>query len=186
MTPRQRAVAALRGGVPDDQCPFFELGFYLTGDLLCSDFPTLEEQRRASPAERERLRQRALELTVSVAEHYQHSVICYWGPIPRLDFDDDLWYVSALRRAVGDRFLIAASADGTFAIPDGQNMEAMSALFMERPAEAHGEAARRLRDAIERVRRLVDAGVDLILMDSDYCFNAYRYPQVPETPDVGS
>ncbi len=171
MTPRQRALAALRGSAPDDRAPFFELGFQLTADLLGSDFPTLAEQRGASAPERERLRQRALELTVAVAEHYQHDVICYWDPIPMLGFEDDLWYAAALRRTVGDRFLIAASADGTFAIPDGTHMMDMAAAFAEDPAGMHQRARAGVAAAVERSRRLIDAGADVITMCADYCFN---------------
>jgi len=171
MTPRERAQAALGGTAPDDCVPFFELGFQLTADLLGADFPSHDEQRRAGQAERERLRQRALELTVRVAEHYQYSVICYWDPIPRLSFDDDLWYVAALRRAVGSRHLIAASADGTFAIPDGTHMMELAAQFIEHPQDMHALAAGNLRSAVEQSKRLIAAGADAIVMCADYCFN---------------
>ncbi len=171
MTPRARALAALAGREPEDEVPFFELGFQLTAELLGKGFPSAQEHAAASPAERERLRARALELTVGVAEHYQHSVICFWDPIPRISFEDDLWYVSRLRREVGARFLIAAGADGTFAIPDGTYMTDMAAAFFERPEEMHAEARRRVAGAIEASKRLIDAGADAIVMCADYCFN---------------
>ena len=171
VTPRERAVAALRGQEPDDELPFFELGFQLTANLLGEGFPSAAEQAAAGPVERERLRQRALELTVRVAEHYGHSVICYWDPIPRLNFEDDLWYVSALRREVGSRFLIAASCDGTFAIPDGIAMTDVAAAFFDDPAGTHERARRGVAHAVEQARRLIDAGADVILMCADYCFN---------------
>ena len=164
-------MAALEGREPDDEAPFFELGFQLTADLLGEGFPSAAQQAAASPDERERLRQRALELTLRVAEHYQHSVICYWDPIPRLGFADDLWYVSALRRAVGSRFLIAASVDGTFAIPDGARMTEVAAAFFEDRAGTHERARRGVAQAVEQSRRLIDAGADVIVMCADYCFN---------------
>ena len=171
MTPRQRALAALSGREPVDQVPFFELGFQLTEAVLGEGFPSREEHAKASPSGRERLRQRALELTVAIAERYQHSVICYWDPIPSMGFEDDLWYVAALRRTVGERHLIAASADGTFSIPDGSTMTDMAARFFEDPAGMHERARRGVTQALDRSRRLIDAGADAIIMCADYCFN---------------
>ncbi len=47
MTPRERGLAALAGGEPDDKVPSFELGFQLIVNLLGPGFPIRAEQAGA-------------------------------------------------------------------------------------------------------------------------------------------
>ena len=170
MTPRQRGIAALELREPADQVPFFELGFQLIEEAFGDGFPTGAAIGAAPAQERERLLHKVVDLIVRTGERYGHSVLSLTG-VPNPRFDDYLWYVRQLATQVGDRFLIGAMADGTFAIPNGRNMEAMAARFFEQPGEMHAEARRRLDAGIERAKRLIDAGADMILMCADYCFN---------------
>ena len=170
MTPRARGIAALELREPVDRVPFFELGFQLIEEAFGTRFPSGVEISAALAGERERLLHKVVEQMVAVGERYGHSVLSLTG-VPNPVFEDYLWYVRELATQVGDRFLIGAMADGTFAIPNGQNMEAMAARFFEHPEEMHAEARRRLDAGIERAKRLTDAGADVILMCADYCFN---------------
>jgi uroporphyrinogen decarboxylase len=77
-----------------------------------------------------------------------------------------------LRRRAGDRYLLACHGDATYAIPTGSEMEEVAAAFFERPEEMEANAARQVDRALERGRRLLDAGYDGFALCADYCFNS--------------
>ena len=171
MTPRERGIAALELREPTDCVPFFELGFQLEEEAFGTGFPTRAQLAAAGPGERERLMGRVVEMLIAIGERYDHSVLRLTGRVPTVTFADQLWYLRRLSAEAGGRFLIGAMADGTFAIPNGRTMEAMAVQFLEQRQETHALARRRVQEAVERSKRFIDAGADMILMCADYCFN---------------
>jgi len=167
MTPKERAEIALSLGTPD-QVPTFELEFQLTEELLGKKYLTQAELDKASGAERERLLKENAELFIEVAETLEYSII----PLQSIK-DVDALVVEAkhIRQLTGNKYMLWAHADGTFSIPDGEHMTEFSYWLFDHPEDAHAEAQRRVDNAVERAKRLFDAGVDCFILCSDYCFN---------------
>lgn len=167
MTPKERAVTALSLGVPD-QVPTFELEFQLTKDLLGKEYLTQQVLNETPENEHERLLKANAELFIQVAEMLEYSII----PLQAVSDINALTVMAKyIRQLVGDRYMIWAHADGTFSIPDGDHMVEFSYWLFDKPQEAHETAKKRVDAAVERAKRLFDAGVDCFILCSDYCFN---------------
>ncbi len=73
---------------------------------------------------------------------------------------------------MGDRYLLIAHGDATFAIPTGSDMVEVATAFFERPDEMHQIAQRNVREALERGKRLREEyGIDGFALCADYAFN---------------
>ena len=166
MTPKERFLCALDGGVPD-RVPTFELEFQLSEELCGKRFLTEEDLKNASPKEEERLLAENAETLIEVYERLEHDAIC----VQYLNEEHQIETVRLLHRLSGDRFAILAHGDGTFAIPDGEGFEKMCVAMFEEPESLHAEARRMRDEAIRHDRALLDAGFDGFILCSDYCFN---------------
>lgn len=181
MTHRERAFAALSGGVPD-HVPTFELEFQLAeeffGKPLLPEALRLENLPALSPAEKDRLLHEMAEYTVWVYDQLDYSILPLHsvGDFGRLedraDFPEEFKiFVKYVRQAAGDKPL-AYHGDGTFSIPDGNGMYDFAYRTADDPEGLCEEADRMARNAIERNRRLRDMGVEVLLLCSDYCYNS--------------
>jgi uroporphyrinogen decarboxylase len=170
MTPRERAIAALTlQPPPPGLVPTFELEFQLTQELLGKEFHEGEAWRRASPQERDRMLRENAELYIEVAERLDYSIIM----VTRAPDEAGLAAIAReIRRLCGDRYLLICHGDGTYAIPNGDDMEEQAAAFFERPDEMKQHAARMVDRALERGKRLLDSGYDGFALCADYCFNS--------------
>lgn len=164
MTPRERVVAALERKQPD-MVPTFELEFQLVEELTGKKPHDREEYLRATAAEKEAMMKSDVELWIEVYERLEYS-IAYAHALGSPEA------VRYFRKLTGDRFMVWAHADGTFAIPDGEHMTEFVFWLADKPEEAKETARRRVREAIERAKVWFDAGVDLFGLCSDYCFNS--------------
>ncbi len=169
MTPRERAIAAFNLREPDDVVPTFELQFQLAGELLGKRHVTREELENASGAERDRLIRANAELYVEEAERLDYSIIALsLGP---WDLEDVRATVGIIKRHAGEKYMIAAMADGTMAIPNGANMMDLAIRLTERADEVKAGLERDAANTLEFAKHMVDAGVEVFLMCADYCFN---------------
>ena len=170
MTPKERAVAALRLSQPDDIVPTFELQFQLSEELLAKCHVSDKDLDEAASVEaRQRLIHQNAELCVEEAETLDYSLIAIsYGP-SRAEYVVET--IKRLRELVGNRYLIAIIADGTMGIPSGSNMMQLVEDLVERTEEVHANLAANVRNTIEHARPLRDAGADTALMCADYCFN---------------
>ena len=167
MTPKERAVKALSLQIPD-QVPTFELEFQLTKELLGRDYLKQADLEQMTGTERERRLKENAELFVEVAERLDYSII----PLQSIaDLDALITMARHMRSLIGDKYMIWAHADGTFAIPDGEHMMEFAYWLVDKPAEVHAAAQKRVDAAVERAARLFDAGVDCFILCADYCFN---------------
>ncbi len=159
MTPKQSAVAALEGRVPDGLVPTFELEFQLAQELLGRDF---EDLGRLQGNEQSRAAGRNAELHVEIAERLDYAIIR----------TSNLMELASLRAmGAGDRFLLCGEADGTLPIPDGDTMEELAVALMEEPGKVHADLLIRASQAIEWGARQLEAGAEALTMCADYCFN---------------
>lgn len=168
MKPRDRLRIVLDGGIPD-RVPHLELNFLIPEQAFGISWPTLEEMQRATPAQREALLERHLDICERVIERYN------WCGM-RLPHDLHGFFEGEVIprgvRRFGDRVVVwSPNGMGTYWMPTGANMMEFTELLYMRPDEAH-TLARVKRDAsIELARRQIDEGVEFIMINSDYAYN---------------
>lgn len=171
MKPRERAIASLELKQPDDIVPTFELEFQLTEELFGDGvrFLTGEDLKKTTQKERENLLIQNALLMIKVAEALDYSIIrINWLPT----IDDEIFTIKFLKREVGEEYLIACEASGTYGIPSGEHMEAFVYFLFDKREEAHRQAGKMRDWAIERSKMLRDSGLDCVTHCTDYCFNA--------------
>lgn len=183
MTPKERAIAALTLKVPD-MVPTFELEFQLEEEMFGRKFITedLTEEGLAklSWKEKEKKIYQLAEYMVEVYSTLEYSSIPgfilgdaseFWnegGPLP----EETKLLVKYLRQLIGDDYMIHYHGDGTFAIPDGNEMYEFAYAIADNREAVKEKAAKMAETAIERNKRLAEAGVDCLILCSDYCYNS--------------
>ena len=165
MTHYERMKAALLHQIPD-RVPTLELEFQLAPEFMGKDFLGYDDVKNLSPKEAEKAIAENAEYMIQVYEALEYDAfnIGYLGPYTAEN-------VKRLRQAGGDKFMMFAHGDGTFAIPDGDTMMDFAIRIAEDPESVDEEAERMCRNAIENNRRTMDMGVDCFILCSDYCFN---------------
>ena len=134
MTSKERMICALRGGIPD-RVPTFELEFQLSEELLGKRMLSYGDMDKASPRERERMLAENAQFLIQVYDTLEHDAICIHLEEPYIAET-----VRRIREYSGDRFMLLAHGDGTFAIPDGDGMLEFSYRIADDPASVHAEA----------------------------------------------
>ena len=197
-TPARRAMTALTLGKPDE-IPTFELEFQLSEEFFGYPIqePRLEpnERHKYSAAEQEKM---VCALADKYARVYGDKTAKELGPDycsgdeekdsrPGLDYSmipvygPDWWDPSSpltkafrrrLREHFGDTRLLACHGDGTYSIPSGSEMYEFAYRIADEPEEMLARAKAMAEAAIERNRRQHEAGVDVALLCSDYCYNS--------------
>ena len=166
MTPRERMMTALDLGIPD-RVPTFELEFQLSEELLGKPMLKEDDLKGLSKAEQQKKLEENAEFLIQVYDKLEHDAIC----IQYLSTEHIADTVGYIHKQVGNRFMLMGHGDGTFAIPDGDGMLDFSYRIADEPEEVHADAEKMATGAIERNRRLMDAGMDGFILCSDYCFN---------------
>jgi len=196
MTPAQRAITALHLGQPDE-IPTFELEFQLSEaffGLSLDDF-RLHPESGCSARERE---QAAIDLADIYARVYGDGNAYAIGGAaisgdperdarPGLDYAiipvyNPGWNDPAdpvtqtfrrrLREHFGNSRLFGGHGDGTFSIPDGNQMYEFAYRTVDDPEGLEAEAEAMCQEAIRRNHAQRAAGMDVALLCSDYCYNA--------------
>lgn len=197
-TPAKRAICALNLGKPDE-IPTFELEFQLSEEFFgySLDDPRLEREQtaRMSAAEIEKA---AYELADKYARVYGSGNAYDIGGAalsgdPEKDAKPGLDYAiipvyspqwhdvtspvtkafrKRLREHFGDTRLFGGHGDGTFSIPSGSDMYEFVYRIADEPEEVLAEAARMCDEAVEFNKRQREAGLDVSLLCSDYCYNS--------------
>jgi uroporphyrinogen decarboxylase len=166
MTPKERMATALNLGIPD-RVPTFELEFQLSEELMGKPFLRESDMKNDSPKEQERKIAENAEYLIQVYERLEHDAIC----IQYLNEEHAKQTIRRIRALTGDRYMLLAHGDGTFAIPDGDGMLDFAYRIADEPESVHEEAERMCQNAIDYDLRMLDAGLDGFILCSDYCFN---------------
>lgn len=166
MTPKERAVKALMLQKPDI-IPTFELEFQLEEEMFGHPFLREADLKGRSPKEQEKMLAENAGYMIEVYGELEYSII----PVHYLAADDIQKTARLIRRAAGDRFMLTAHGDGTFEIPDGNDMYEFAYAIADDPEGMKRKAAAKADAAIERNKKLADAGFDSIILCSDYCYN---------------
>jgi len=167
MTPKERAAAALTLHIPD-MVPTFELEFQLEEEMFGKRFLKQEDIENSTLKEREKLLRKNAEYMVEVYESLEYSII----PVHYFDFNGILETGRYLRELIGDRIMITHHGDGTFAIPDGDDMYEFAYKIADDPEGLKKEAENMAAKAIERNKKLAEAGFDCLILCADYCYNS--------------
>ncbi len=197
-TPAKRAITALTLGKPDE-IPTFELEFQISEELF--GYPLNDRRfepetwQKFSDAERDKI---IFQLAEKYARVYGSGTAYDIGGAaisgdpekdakPGLDYcmipvyapewnDPDSpitkTFRKYLREFVGDTRLFACHGDGTYAIPSGSEMYEFAYRIADEPEEVIADAERMCRSAIEKNKRQREAGIDVALLCSDYCYNS--------------
>jgi uroporphyrinogen decarboxylase len=166
MTPKERAAAALTLKIPD-QVPTFELEFQLEEEMFGKPFLRQSQLEGKTEKEKERLKKENAEYMISVYEQLEYSII----PVHYLDFDGNCDTARYIRQMTGNRFMLTTHGDGTFAIPDGNEMYEFAYSIADDPEGMKKKAEVMALNAIENNKKLADAGIDCLILCSDYCYN---------------
>lgn len=174
MTPKERAVAALTLKVPDS-VPTFELDFQLEEEMFGKPFVSHKELEGKSSREREKLIKDNAEYMVEVYDALGYSII----PIHFSDDQDVFDTAKHIRKMVGDRFMLTTHGDGTFPIPDGNEMYEFAYTIADDPDGMKNRAKMLAEGAIERNKKLLDVGFDCLILCADYCYNSGPFLSLP-------
>ena len=198
MTPAQRVKTALTGGIPDE-VPTFELEFQLSEEFFGYplDDPRLHTENRAAYSASE-IESFACALADKYARVYGDQTAYDLGGAvlsgdaekdarPGLDYGiipvygPDWWdpaspvnraFRRRLREHFGNTRLFGCHGDGTFAIPDGNQMYEFAYRTADDPEGLCEEARQMAERAIEANKRQREADIDVVLLCSDYCYNS--------------
>ncbi len=159
MNPKERVIAALELRQPDDIVPTFELEFQLTREFFDKDFRNL---RDLSGKELDLAIGYNAELFIQIAETFDYSII---------RTGDTRILRKLVQMGADKEYLLCGEADGTMAIPNGENMVDIAVrLFEDADAVKKGLDAS-VDNGIRSGKVQIDAGAECLTMCADYCFN---------------
>ncbi len=181
MIPKERATTALTLGIPDE-VPTFELEFQLAEEFFGRPLenPKLLPENAKKMSRQEYLKE-IYDTAIYTGECFNRLdyaiVPAHPYYIPTFDEKDNITeeaklFFSTLRDATHNERLLACHADGTFAIPDGNDMYEFSYRIADEPEALKAEAQQMADRAIRRNANLHAAGIDVGLLCSDYCYNS--------------
>jgi uroporphyrinogen decarboxylase len=178
MTPRERAIAALTMQTPDE-VPTFELEFQISQEMFGIDIQPEDLLRKnigkLSAGEKERRLCELAEDIVKVYDQLDYAIIpgpygVGWVEGVNVSAEKRVLHREIIKLAGHER-MIGYHGDGTFAIPDGNEMYGFIYAISDDPASVHARARHMAEEAIERNKRLAESGVEVLLLCSDYCYN---------------
>ncbi|MBI1927022.1 hypothetical protein HYR99_22615 [Candidatus Poribacteria bacterium] len=175
-TPKQNAITALERGIPEGLVPTFELEFQLTQELLGKEYHVGSVWQNATEKERERMFHENAELFIEVAETLDYNIVMDTRSPGEAGIIRNAQLIHEL---VGDKYLLIVHGDATYSIPDGNNMTDFVVRMFEHPDEMKRRADAMVDNAIERGKRLIDAGIDGFALCADYCFNTGPFLSPP-------
>jgi len=173
-TPRERFIAALERRPITGRVPHFELVFFLTMEAFGLVHPSQRHYAQwdqMSESERRLHREEMAGIYIKTAQRYEHDAI-FIHPNPGT-LDETKRLIDLIHQRTGDTYFLMMHGDATYAIPDGDHMEAWCAWLYENLDEAKAEADRRVDAQLERAAALRrHGGLDGFALCSDYCFNS--------------
>lgn len=181
MTPRERFIAALERRPVPGRVPHFELVFFLTMEAFGKVHPSHRDYNQwlqMTNSERSLHRKDMARLFVDTAERFEHDAI-FVHPNPG-GLEEEMRLLDEIRAIENGRYYLMMHGDPTFAIPNGQEMEAMSLRMLETPEAVDEEAQQNLDRHLTRADRLAEHGaLDGFALCSDYCFNSGSFLPLP-------
>ena len=173
-TPRERFIAALDRRHLPGRVPHFELVFFLTMEAFGKVHPEHRhygQWGQMAAHERQLHIEDMAQLFIDTAERFEHDAI-FLHPNPS-DLDTTCRLIDEIRNRTQDRYFLMVHGDATFYIPNGSDMEQISARMVEEPDKVDAELTADVDTAIEKAQKLAaHGGLDGFALCSDYCFNS--------------
>lgn len=166
MKPRERAITALKGGIPDE-VPTFELEFQLSQELLGKEFLRQEQLENLSAKEKDIALHQNAEFMIEVYEALDYSII----PIHYLWLDEAIETAKIINKLTNCKYLLTKNQDTTFSIPDGNHMYEFAYRTVDDPRGLIEQAKAGVIHDTERNKRAIAGGIECVIMCSDYCYN---------------
>ena len=167
MTHRDRAACVLNCQVPD-RIPTFELEYQLAPLMFGHDFLYSHQLNGLSQKEIDYKIEENANFMVEVYDKLEYSII----PMAFMTEDHVIATAKHIHRLTGGKVMLTHHGDGTFEIPDGNHMYDFAYRIADDPDGMHEEAERKMKWAIERNKRLFDAGIESFILCADYCYNS--------------
>ncbi len=179
MTHKERAIAALTRKIPD-RVPTFELEFQLADVMFGKPLIPNELKDKnivnLTQYEKDRLLRETAEYWAYVYGELDYSII----PVQRIGraesraalAPETVQFIKELADVTEHKVLFTFHGDGTYSIPDGNKMYDFAYRIADDPEGVHADAEKMAEDAIERNKRLMEAGVESLILCSDYCYNS--------------
>lgn len=168
MTPREQLIAALRREPVPGPPPHLELVYQIFEQWPGVPWLQPAHLENLPQAKRQDMLRAYGETLLECAREFD------WAMIPSIHhfaLDDQCLLMQYLRDMSGDTYMLAAFLDGTYAIPDGRGMMDFVTRIAEEPEAVLEQADRQVEGILPTVRTLADAGAEIVMMCSDYCFN---------------
>jgi len=178
MTPKERAVAALTLKIPD-KVPTFELEFQIekemfNKELIPTDLKPENISKLSSTQKDKRLNELAEDI-VYIYDQLDYSIIPGPYGIGYVDGTfislEKKFLFNKIRELTNGERMIGYHADGTFSVPDGNAMYDFAYRIADDPDAVHQQAKEMMDAAIAQNYALAEAGVEVGLLCSDYCYN---------------
>lgn len=180
MTHKERAFAALDRQIPD-RVPTFELEFQLSEEMF--GLPLVPEELRRenigklSAKEKDAKLFETAQTAAYIYGELDYSIIPLKVSATGTNWEGNLpaeyfTYIKYLQELTNNNVALGGYGDGTFAIPDGDKMYEFAYRTVDDPDGLHAEAKVMADSAIERNKRLAAAGVEVIFLCADYCYNS--------------
>ena len=180
MTPKERAIKAFNLQQPDE-VPTFELEFQLEEEMFgpvpitSVDF-TKDKLKDLSKLEIEKKIFALCEYKAHVYKSLEYAIwpMIYlpdmWENDGSLSENQKLAIKYTLQLGEG-KYMIHCHGDGTYSIPDGNQMYNFAYRLVDDFDGVLADAENMCKYAIEHNKRIVDAGVETLILCADYCYN---------------
>lgn len=166
MTDRERAIAALTCKIPD-RIPTFELEYQLAGEVFGKEILKEDDLKGKTQKEIDYLLEDNAEFLIKIYSEMEHSII----PLHWLSEEHIKKTAKLINEKSHYNFLLTHHGDGTFALPDGEKMYDFAYRTVDDWQGLLDEARKMADGAIEKNKRLFDAGIESFILCCDYCYN---------------
>lgn len=184
MNRKQCMSAALTCRAPQGQVPLWELHFHLWTAFSGEEFISGPAFMKLSPAERQRALERDADIIVRVADDLCMAAVSIpdapWDCIYTLPQESREELIRQLRRRDPD-FLVVAGCGGNISMPSASDDYVNFCYrLMDEPEEIDAQCERTYREALSRLTRMVDAGVEAVYNAADMADNRGQFFSPPQ------
>lgn len=175
MSRKENFLRSMRHETALEEVPLWELHFHLWNKLSKEKFVSGKEFLGLSDAEQEYVLQKNAEIVSEWGTKLEFSAVSIpdspWDCIYTLPEDARIRMVSYIKRINPD-FCINASCSGVIAMPSsGTGYEEFCYRLFDEPEEIDEMCEHIYQNFLEKSKRLIEAGVDVIYMASDVADN---------------
>lgn len=169
MNGRERLETILKGGIPDVP-PTFEFVFGLADEFFNLNYPSCDENNDPSPSDYQNLLNTYyLRLNECLIEEFDYAAVT--APFYESAIDPIASLKFMKKEIAGRALLWSWCDDGVFWMPTGGEIIEFVSRMCQQPEDMHAEARKKCNMAKQRLARQADAGVDLIIHNTDFGFN---------------